>query len=45
MDMEHGLEWLQTEPSELTVKVVQEPTHEDGEQLADVQAIIEFYSR
>lgn len=45
MDMEHGLEWLQTEPDNLTIKVVQEPSHEDGEQLADVQAIIEYYSR
>ena len=42
---EHGLGWLETSAEELTIKVTQEPSHEDGEQLADVQAIIEFYSR
>ena len=42
---EHGLGWLETGVEELTIKVTQEPGHEDGEQLADVQAIIEFYSR
>ena len=45
MHQEHGLAWLETEPGTYTIKVIQEPSHEDGEQLADVQAIIEFYSR
>jgi len=45
MEMEHGLAWIETDPEALLVKVLEEPSHEDGEQLADVQAIIEFYSR
>ncbi|MFA7483032.1 MAG: 30S ribosomal protein S4 [Vulcanimicrobiota bacterium] len=42
---EHGLGWLETSADELSIKITQEPSHEDAEQLADVQAIIEFYSR
>ncbi len=45
MSMPHGLEWLESDPEKLTITVAKEPHHEDGEQLVDVQAIIEFYSR
>jgi small subunit ribosomal protein S4 len=42
---EHGLGWIQTVPEELTISILQEPTPEDAEQLPDMQAIIEYYSR
>lgn len=42
---QHGLSWLETDVDNLAIKIVQNPTREDGEQLADLQAIIEFYSR
>lgn len=45
LHVEHGLKWLETDADNLVVKAVEDPTPEDGEQLADVQAIIEFYSR
>lgn len=43
--IESGLSWVQTDPDEMIIKVVENPTPQDGEQLAEVQAIIEFYSR
>jgi small subunit ribosomal protein S4 len=45
LEMEHGLAWLETAPEELKVTVVEHPDPENGEQVADLQAIVEFYSR
>ncbi len=40
-----GLSWMETDADKFTVTILDNPTREDGEQLADLQAIIEFYSR
>lgn len=40
-----GLSWLETDADKFTITILENPTREDGEQLADLQAIIEFYSR
>jgi len=45
MATEHGLSWLETDPEKLQITILENPSHTDGEQLPNVQAIIEFYSR
>lgn len=45
MEVEHGLSWLQSDPEKIAISVVENPSHENGEQAPDIQAIIEFYSR
>lgn len=45
MGMEHGLSWIDTDPENLVIKIVENPSPEDGEQIPNLQAIIEFYSR